>query len=59
MIHVIENRILQEQLLQEAFLDSVKDYAKEKYSKAITTINDWKDLAVVMGKVISDPTVLK
>jgi len=58
MIHVIENRILQEQLLQEAFLDSVKDYAKEKYSKAITTINDWKDLAVVMGKVISDPTVL-
>jgi hypothetical protein len=58
MMHVIENRILQEQLLQEAFLDSVKDYAKEKYSKAITTINDWKDLAVVMGKVISDPTVL-
>ena len=58
MIHVIENRILQEQLLQEAFLDSVKDYAKEKYSKTITTINDWKDLAVVMGKVISDPTVL-
>jgi len=58
MMYVIENRILQEQLLQEAFLDSVKDYAKEKYSKAITTINDWKDLAVVMGKVISDPTVL-
>ncbi len=58
MMYVIENRILQEQLLQEAFLDSVKDYAKEKYSKAITTINDWKDLAVVMGKVISDPTTL-
>jgi transcription antitermination factor NusG len=57
-MYVIENRILQEQLLQEAFLDSVKDYAKEKYSKAITTINDWKDLAVVMGKVISDPTTL-
>ena len=58
MMYVIENRILQEQLLQEAFLDSVKDYAKEKYSKAITTINDWKDLAVVMGKVISNPTTL-
>ena len=58
MIHVIENRILQEQLLQEAFLDSIKDYAKEKYSKTITTINDWKDLAVVMGKVISNPTML-
>ena len=58
MMHVIENRILQEQLLQEAFLDSVKDYAKEKYSKTITTINDWKDLAVVMGKVISNPTTL-
>ena len=52
MMHVIENRILQEQLLQEAFLDSIKDYAKEKYSKTITTINDWKDLAVIMGKVI-------
>lgn len=58
MMHVIENRILQEQLLQEAFLDSVKDYAKEKYNKTITIINDWKDLAVIMGKVISDPTVL-
>ena len=58
MMYVIENRILQEQLLQEAFLDSVKDYAKEKYSKTITTINDWKDLAVVMGKVISNPTTL-
>jgi hypothetical protein len=57
-MYVIENRILQEQLLQEAFLDSIKDYAKEKYSKTITTINDWKDLAVVMGKVISDPTTL-
>jgi hypothetical protein len=58
MIHIIENRILHEQLLQEAFLDSVKDYAKEKYNKTITTISDWKDLAVIMGKVISDPTVL-
>jgi len=58
MMHVIENRILQEQLLQEAFLDSVKDYAKEKYNKTITIINDWKDLAVVMGKVISNPTTL-
>jgi hypothetical protein len=58
MIHIIENRILHEQLLQEAFLDSIKDYAKEKYNKTITTISDWKDLAVIMGKVISDPTVL-
>jgi ferritin len=58
MINTVENRILQEQLLQEAFLDSIRDYAREKYNKVITTINDWKDLAVVMGKVASSGRIL-
>jgi len=55
----IENKLLQEQLLQEAFLDSVKAYAQEKYNKIVSTISDWKDAAAVIGNVISNPTVLQ
>jgi nitrogen regulatory protein PII-like uncharacterized protein len=54
----IEHKILYEQLLQEAFLDSVKNYAQEKYNQVITKITDWKDAAVIIGKVISNPTIL-
>jgi hypothetical protein len=54
----IENKMLTEHMLQEAFLDSVKDYANEKYNQVITKINDWKDAATIIGKVISNPTVL-
>ena len=54
----IENKILYEHLLQEAFLDSVKAYAQEKYNQVITKITDWKDAAVIIGKVISNPTIL-
>ena len=54
----IENKILYEQLLQEAFLDTVKAYAKEKYNQAIDTISDWKDAAVVFGKIISNGELL-
>jgi hypothetical protein len=45
--------ILEEQMLYESFLDSVKTYAKEKWDKAITTIKDWKDTAAAIGKVIT------
>jgi hypothetical protein len=55
----IENKLLQEQLLQEAFLDSVKAYAQEKYNKIVSTISDWKDAAAIIGNVISNPTVLQ
>ena len=51
-------RILQEQLLYETFLDSIKNYASEKYNQVVTTIKDWKDAAVVIGKVLSDENLL-
>jgi hypothetical protein len=55
----IENNILYEQLLQEAFLDSVKAYAQEKYNRVVDKISDWKDAAAVIGQVISNPTILQ
>jgi hypothetical protein len=55
----IENKILYEQLLQEAFLDSVKAYAQEKYNRVVDKISDWKDAAAVIGNVISNPTILQ
>ena len=54
----IENKILYEELLQEAFLDTIKSYAKEKLNQAVDTINDWKDAAVVFGKIISSGELL-
>jgi hypothetical protein len=51
-------RILQEQLLYETFLDSIKDYTKDKFNTVVDTINDWKDAAVVLGKVLSDGKLL-
>jgi len=45
--------IMEEQMLYESFLDSVKAYAKEKWGKVITTIKDWKDAAVAIGKIIN------
>jgi hypothetical protein len=55
----IENKILYEQLLQEAFLDSVKAYAQEKYNRIVDKISDWKDAAAIIGNVISNPTILQ
>lgn len=55
----IENKLLQEQLLQEAFLDSVKAYAREKYGKIVDKISDWKDAAAVIGQVMSNSTILQ
>jgi hypothetical protein len=55
----IENKLLQEQLLQEAFLDSVKAYAQDKYNRVVDKISDWKDAAAVIGNVISDPEILQ
>jgi hypothetical protein len=52
-------RILNEQLLYETFLDTVKNFAKEKLNKVVDTIHDWKDAAVMIYKVISNPTLLQ
>lgn len=51
-------RIIHEQLVYESFLDSIKTFAKEKFNQVITTIKDWKDAAVVMGKVLSNGDLL-
>jgi len=56
---IIENNILYEQLLQEAFLDSVKAYAQEKYDKVVDKISDWKEAAAIIGNVISNPEILQ
>jgi hypothetical protein len=55
----IEYNILQERLLQEAFLDSIKNYAKDKLNQTVDTIKDWKDAAVVFGKILSNEELLK
>jgi hypothetical protein len=51
--------ILEAQLLYETFLDTIKDFAKEKYNQVVNTIKDWKDAAVVLGKVLSNDTTLQ
>jgi len=51
-------RIIHEQLIYESFLDSIKTFAKEKFNQVITTIKDWKDAAVIMGKVLSNGDLL-
>jgi hypothetical protein len=45
--------ILEEQMLYESFIDSIKTYAKDKWDKTISTITDWKDVAVAVGKSIT------
>jgi len=54
----IKLNIIYEQILYETFLDSIKNYASEKYNQIITNIKDWKDAAVVMGKVLSNADLL-
>ena len=54
----LESRILYEQMLYESFLDSIKNYAKDKFNTVVDTIKDWKDAAVVIGKVLSNGDLL-
>ena len=51
--------IISEQLIYESFLSSIKDFAKEKLNKAVDTIKDWKDAAVVFSKILSNKELLK
>jgi hypothetical protein len=51
-------KILHEQLLYETFLDSIKKYADEKYNQVVDKFNEWKDMASVLGKVLSDSDLL-
>jgi len=45
--------IMEEQMLYESFMDSIKTYAKEKWNKKITTIKDWKDTAAAVYQMIA------
>lgn len=45
--------ILEEQMLYKSFIGSIKTYAKDKWDKTISTITDWKDVAVAVGKSIT------
>ena len=49
--------ILEEQMLYESFIDSIKTYAKDKWDKTISTITDWKDVAVAVGKSITSNSI--
>jgi predicted house-cleaning noncanonical NTP pyrophosphatase (MazG superfamily) len=55
----LKKHIISEQMIYENFIDSIKKYASEKWNKAVTTITDWKDAAVILGKVITNPTILQ
>ena len=55
----LESKILYEQLLYESFLDSIKQYAQDKFNTVVNTIKDWKDAAAVIGKVLSDGDLLE
>lgn len=54
----MKRHILNEQLLFENFIDSLKKYAGEKWNQVVTTIRDWKDAAVMLAKIISNPQTL-
>jgi len=50
--------IMAEQIIFESFLSTVKDFAKDKLGKAVDTIKDWKDAAVVFSQVLSSKELL-
>ena len=50
--------IILEQVIFESFLSTVKDFAKDKLGKAINTIKDWKDAAVVLSQILSSKELL-
>ena len=54
----LESKILYEHLLYESFLNSIKQYAQDKFNTVVNTIKDWKDAATVIGKVLSDADLL-
>jgi hypothetical protein len=56
--HNLNQIIIQEQLLYETFLDTVKNYAGDKFNQTIDKIKEWKDAAAVIGKILSSPELL-
>ena len=56
---ILIERIIQEQMLYEDFLKSLKDFAKEKINTVVDKIKDWKEAAAFMFKLVTDPQLLK
>ena len=52
-------RIIQEQMLYEDLIKSLKDFAKEKINTVVDKINDWKDAAAFIYKLITNPQLLQ
>ena len=50
--------IISEQIIFESFLSTVKDFAKDKLDKAVNTVKDWKNAAVVFSQVLSSKELL-
>jgi len=50
--------VINEQLIYESFLSSIKDFAKDKLGKAVDTITDWKDAAVVFSRILKSKELL-
>ena len=56
--HNLNQIIIQEQLLYETFLDTVKNYAGDKFNQTIDKIKEWKDAAAVIGQILSSQELL-
>jgi hypothetical protein len=56
---ILIERIIQEQMLYEDFLKSLKDFAKEKINVVVDKIKDWKETAAFIYKLITDPKLLQ
>jgi len=56
--HNLNQIIIQEQLLYETFLDTIKNYAGDKFNQTIDKIKEWKDAAAVIGQILSSPELL-
>ena len=55
---LIYEQMLKEQLLFESFLSTITDYIGDIPNKVVTTIKDWKEAAIVFGKLFSDEKIL-
>ena len=47
-------QIIEAQLLYENFLNTIKDFAKDKINNVITTVKTFKDNAVILYKILND-----
>ena len=56
---ILIERIIQEQMLYEDFLKSLKDFAKDKINVVVDKIKDWKETAAFIYKLLTNPQLLQ